>query len=104
MASYTSAQSRAERAMGPSLSIDHERAIAPVRLTAPNVGRCPVTPHRVEGDTIEPSVSDPIANGTQPADTAAAGPADEPLEPWSRFQGFFVVPSNHTSPHASAPS
>ena len=55
--------------------------MAPWRATAPKVGRCPVTPHRVEGETMEPSVSEPMANGTQPAETAAAGPAEEPLEP-----------------------
>ena len=27
-----------------------------------------------------------------------------PLDPGSRFHGFRVVPPNHTSPHASAPS
>ena len=37
----------------------------------PNVGRSPVQPHRVEGDEIDPSVSDPIANPTHPAATAA---------------------------------
>jgi len=78
--------------------------MAPPRPTAPKVGRWPVTPHRVDGETMEPSVSDPMAKGTQPADTAAAGPADEPLEPWSRFQGFLVVASYQTSPQARAPS
>ena len=34
-----------------------------------------------DGETIEPSVSDPIANPTQPATVALAEPADEPLEP-----------------------
>ena len=32
----------------------------------------------MQGETIEPSVSVPIANGTQPAATAAALPALEP--------------------------
>ena len=30
---------------------------------------------------MEPSVSEPMAKPTQPAATALAGPADEPLEP-----------------------
>jgi hypothetical protein len=59
----------------------HESAIAPVRGTNPNVGRNPVHPHRVEGDEIEPSVSEPMLNATQPAAVAEAGPADDPLEP-----------------------
>jgi len=61
--------------------MDQDSVMAPCRLTAPNVGRCPVTPQRVEGETMDPSVSDPMANGTHPADTAAAGPADDPLDP-----------------------
>jgi hypothetical protein len=81
--------------MGPSLSIDHERAIAPVRGTRPKVGRRPVTPLRVDGDEIEPNVSLPMAKPTQPAAVAEPGPADEPLEPWSSFQGLFVRPPNH---------
>ena len=58
-----------------------ESAIAPVRGTSPNVGRNPVHPQRVEGDEIEPSVSEPMLNATHPAAVAEAGPADEPLEP-----------------------
>jgi len=67
--------------MGPSLSMLQQSAIAPVRGTNPNVGRNPVHPHRVLGDEIEPSVSDPIANATHPAATAEAEPADDPLDP-----------------------
>jgi hypothetical protein len=58
-----------------------ESAIAPVRGTNPNVGRNPVTPHRVDGEEIEPSVSVPMLNPTQPAAVAEAGPAEEPLDP-----------------------
>ena len=50
----------AERQIGPSLSIDQERAIAPVRLTRPKLGRREEQPQRSEGETIEPRVSDPI--------------------------------------------
>ncbi len=79
-------------------------AMAPVRLTRPYVGRSPVTPQREAGETIEPQVSLPIANGTRPAETALAEPADEPLEPCSRFHGLRVVPPNHSSSIASSPS
>src|SRR5260370_42114866 len=99
----TRAQSSAERQIGPSLSIVQANAIAPVRGTKPNVGRNPVVPQRVEGDEIEPNVSEPIAKATQPAATAEAGPADEPLEPSAVFHGFRVRPPNHLSPIASAP-
>src|SRR5579859_82658 len=80
-----------------------ERAIAPVRGTKPNVGRSPVVPQRVDGDEMEPNVSDPIANATQPAAVAEAEPADDPLDPCLVFQGLRVMPPNHLSPCASAP-
>src|SRR3954469_1830240 len=72
----TSAQSSAERAIGPSLSIVQLRALAPVRGTNPKVGRRPVAPQRVQGELIEPSVSEPMAKATQPAATALADPAE----------------------------
>src|ERR1700690_1868028 len=88
--SSTSAQSSTDRQMGPSLSIVQLRAMAPVRGTRPKLGLSPESPHRVEGELMEPSVSDPIANPTQPAATALAEPADDPLEPCSGFQGLRV--------------
>ena len=87
----------------PALSMLHESAIAPALLTLPKVGRSPVTPQRVLGETMEPQVSVPMANGTSPAAVAAADPAEDPLEPSSRFQGFLVLPPYHTSPMARAP-
>jgi len=42
------------------------------------VGRSPVTPQNAAGVRIEPEVSEPIANGTRPAATAAPGPLEEP--------------------------
>src|SRR5215813_13470714 len=99
----TIAQSSTARQMGPSLSIVHDKAIAPVRGTRPNVGRRPVVPQRVEGEEMDPSVSDPIANATQPAAVAEADPADDPLEPCFVFHGLRVMPPNHLSPWASAP-
>ena len=47
-------------------------AIAPVRLTRENVGRSPVVPQCMHGETIEPSVSVPMAKPTRPAAVAAA--------------------------------
>ena len=78
--------------------------MAPVRGTKPNVGRKPVAPQRVDGDEIDPSVSEPMAKATQPAATEDAEPADDPLEPCFGFQGLRVRPPNHLSPMASAPS
>ena len=78
--------------------------MAPVRGTKPKLGRRPVQPQRVEGEEMEPSVSDPMAKPTQPAATALAEPADEPLDPCAGFHGLRVRPPNHLSPMASAPS
>src|SRR5581483_3536702 len=100
----TMAQSSTARQMGPSLSIVHDSAMAPVRGTSPKVGRSPVVPQRVDGEEIEPKVSEPMAKATQPAAVAEAEPADDPLEPCLGFHGLRVIPPNHLSPWASAPS
>ena len=52
--------------------------IIPDRLHNPTVGFSPTMPHRVEGETIEPSVSVPIATAHRLAETAAADPALDP--------------------------
>ena len=44
-----------------------------------------------------------MAKGTSPAATAAADPADDPLEPRAGFQGVRVLPPNQSSPYASSP-
>src|SRR3954464_14751619 len=103
MALRTKAVSSTERQMGPSLSMLQERAMAPVRGTRPKVGRRPVTPHRVDGDEMEPRVSEPMAKATHPADVADDEPADEPDEPCDGRHGLRVRSPNHKSPCASAP-
>src|SRR6185503_1461166 len=104
MAANTSAVSSALRQIGPSLSVVHDNAIAPVRGTRPKLGRKPATPHVRAGDVMEPLVSEPIAKPTQPAATADAGPAEEPLDPVAGFHGLRVRSPNQMSPCASAPS
>jgi hypothetical protein len=81
IAANTRRASSTVRVIGPTLSIVHDSAIAPWRLTRPNVGRSAEVAHTTEGDTIEPRVSVPIAKPTPPAAVAAAEPADEPLDP-----------------------
>src|SRR6266850_3667224 len=88
MASSTSAQSSALRAIGPILSRVHDSAIAPCRLTSPYVGRRPVTPQYAEGVPIEPDVSEPSAYATRPPPTAAPDPLDDPPDQRSTFQGL----------------
>src|SRR3954470_23095739 len=90
--------------MGPSLSIVHAKAMHPCRLMRPNVGRSPVAPHRVQGETMLPYVSEPMPKPISPAAVAAHAPADEPLEPSLGSHGLRVMPPNHWSPIASAPS
>src|SRR5262245_20740550 len=90
--------------MGPTLSMVHASAITPCRLTRPKLGLRPVVPQRVEGETMLPHVSVPIAKPTHPAAVSDAEPADEPLDPWSSFHGLRHIPPNHTSPHASSPT
>ena len=69
----------------------------------PNVGRSPASPQRAAGLRIDPLVSVPIANPTQPDAVADEGPADEPLDPTVGSHGLFVCPPNHWSPEASSP-
>src|SRR2546429_6865667 len=90
--------------MGPSLSIERQSGIAPNRDTRPHVGRSPQTPQLTQGETMLPSVSEPMANATSPAATVAPGPALDPPEPSFGFHGLRVIPPNHTSPIASSPS
>src|SRR5258708_14499828 len=90
--------------MGPSLSMLHESAIAPVRGTRPNDGRSPVQPQRVDGEEIEPNVSDPMLKATHPAAVAEAGPPEDPLEPLFGFPGFRGIPPEHTAPKAKDPT
>src|SRR5205823_4480384 len=105
MAPKTSAQSSTDRQMGPILSMLHDSAMHPARLTRPNVGRSPVVPQTRQGETMLPSVSLPSEKPTSPAAVALAEPADEPDEPILGFQGFFVMRSPYQrSPSASAPS
>src|SRR6476619_6057001 len=91
------------RVIGPSLSSDQHRVIAPVRGTRPYVGRRPVMPHRIAGLTMLPPVSLPIENPTRPAAVAAPGPALDPDAPSSSSHGFMVCPPNQMSLSASAP-
>ena len=58
------------------------------------MGLKPVAPQVVEGETILPQVSVPMANGTRPATVAEAEPAEDPEGPYFKFQGFLVLPPN----------
>ena len=94
------------------MSSVHERAIAPCRLTSPYVGRSPVTPQNAAGVPMEPEVSEPIAQGTSPAATAAPDPLEDPPDqrpvshgfrpgPWSDALGYRYPPPPASSTIAS---
>jgi len=76
----------------------------PARLTRPNVGRSPLAPHRVHGETMLPSVSLPIVNPASPATHGRRRPGRRPARtlldvPRIASHG----PPNHWSPWAKAP-
>src|SRR3954466_10321410 len=89
--------------IGPNKSSDQQSVIAPVRGTRPNVGRRPVTPHRMLGATMLPPVSLPTEKPTSAAAVAEPGPALDPDAPSSSSHGFIVCPPNQMSFSASAP-
>src|SRR4051812_40057363 len=80
------------RASGPAVSCSAEIGTTPVRLTRPSVGFSPTTSLAPAGQTIEPSVSVPIATCAKPAATAAPEPEEEPHGLRSRTYGLFVWP------------
>src|SRR6185295_16651889 len=89
--------------MGPTRSCDHASTIPPYRLTRPNVGRSALSPHSRAGETIDPDVSVPMPNATQPAAVADDGPADDPLDPRRMSHGLLVRPRYQLSPEAKRP-
>ena len=78
MAPSSSAASRTERAIGPAVSCVSEIGTMPARLTRPTVGLMPTMPFAVDGQTMEPSVSVPMAAAARLAETAAPEPELEP--------------------------
>jgi len=72
------AASATDLAIGPAVSCAAEIGTIPVRLTSPRVGLMPTTPFAAAGDTIEPSVSVPMASGTRAAATATPEPELDP--------------------------
>ena len=79
IAESSNAASWTDRVMGPGVSCVCEIGMMPSRLIRPTVGLSPTTPQIDAGDTIDPSVSVPIAMATNPAATAAAEPELDPL-------------------------
>src|SRR5437899_3745758 len=70
----------------------------PLRLRGPSVGLMPTSALLLEGDTIEPSVSLPVAAAHNAAAPAAPEPELDPDGLRSRAYGFFVWPPRPLHP------
>src|SRR6202171_6867609 len=92
------AASRTVRAIGPAVSWLCAIGIIPARLTKPSVGLIPTIPCADDGQTIEPSVSVPMAMAHMFAETAAADPELEPHGFRSSTYGFFAWPPRPLQP------
>src|ERR1700761_9796110 len=92
------AASATEAAIGPAVSCARDSGTMPVLLTRPRVGLRPTTPQALDGETIDPSVSVPMASGAKPAERPAAEPELEPDGFRSSAYGFAVWPPTVDQP------
>src|SRR5213079_2074890 len=72
--------------------------MTPDRLTRPSVGLIPTMPQHVAGETIEPSVSVPIATAQRLAATATPEPELDPDGVRSRAYGLRHCPPRPLQP------
>src|SRR6266566_6864338 len=72
--------------------------IIPARLMSPRVGLIPTIPFADDGQTIEPSVSDPTATVHRFAEVAAPDPELDPQALRSSAYGFLVSPPRPLHP------
>ena len=70
----------------------------PARLVSPTVGLMPTTPHRLEGQTMLPSVSVPSETAQRFAETAAPDPELEPHGLRSSAYGLLHCPPRPLQP------
>src|ERR1700687_1716469 len=70
----------------------------PARLTRPSVGLIPTIPFADDGQTIEPSVSVPMATAHMFAETEAPDPELEPHGFRSSTYGFLACPPRPLQP------
>src|SRR4051812_3933883 len=90
------------RAIGPSVSWLADSGMTPARLTRPTVGLTPTRPLQLDGDTIEPSVSLPIAAAHRLAATATPDPLLEPDGDRSGAYGLRHCPPRPLQPDDDA--
>src|ERR671930_1125852 len=91
MACKVRAQSSTVRERGPMVSMDHMPGLRPCRLTRPQVGLRPTTPHQAAGPRTEPPVSSPREVAHMQAAVAPPEPLLEPPGKRSRSQGVRAV-------------
>src|SRR6185503_15442687 len=86
------------RAIGPAVSWLCAIGIIPARLTRPSVGLMPTIPFVPDGQTMDPSVSVPIATAQRLAETAPPDPELDPHGLRSSTYGFFACPPRPLQP------
>src|ERR1051325_10704841 len=101
MAARTAPAPATVRVMGPAVSWLCAIGTMPLRLTRPSVGLNPTIPLTFDGDTIDPSVSVPIAAAARLAATATPEPDLEPDGLRSSAQGLRHRPSRPAQPLAA---
>ena len=94
----SAAASATDVPIGPAVSCARDSGTMPDRLTSPRVGLMPTTPQALDGETIDPSVSVPMASGANPADRPAAEPELDPDGLRSSAYGFAVCPPSVDQP------
>src|SRR5205814_3365408 len=97
-ASSSATASATVRAIGPAVSWLCAIGTMPSRLRSPRVGLMPTRALVLDGDTIEPSVSLPIAAAHNEAATATPDPELDPDGLRSNAYGFFVCPPRPLQP------
>lgn len=70
-------------AIGPTQSKNSDKAYTPLVSRLPCVSLRAYRPERVDGVTIDPTVSVPIARGLKPEATATAEPVEDPPGAWN---------------------
>src|SRR5207249_7548796 len=94
----TAAASATVRPCGPIVSWMCEMGTTPARLVTPTVGLMPTTLLTFAGQTMLPSVSEPIETAAKFADAAAAEPELEPQALRSSEYGLWVSPPRPDHP------
>src|SRR5258708_39250538 len=94
----TAAASATVRPCGPIVSCVCEMGTTPARLVTPTVGLMPTTLLTLAGQTMLPSVSEPIDTAAKFAEAAAAEPELEPQALRSSEYGVWGSPPRPDHP------